>query len=127
MAPQLLPEDLEADSRRVRTAFRTRSACPAEDEEGAGGVWRDVPVDTGGMARMAVAEGLLPGTRYRFRLAFRPRLSRKYDRGWTKWTAAALSDWFQTDGAAASLSRSLCVGSVSLSCCACVVVGCVGV
>ena len=95
--PQLLPEDVD-DSEALKSAFRFRSPEPEEDSAEAGGDWLDLPVESEGLARIATAENLLPGTRYRFRLVFRPRLSKKYRRGWVDWTAVPLSDWFRTDG-----------------------------
>jgi hypothetical protein len=95
--PQLTPEDA-AQSESMLSAFRTRSSDPEEDTPGAGGDWQDVVVDSEGLARVCTAESLLPGTRYRFRIVFRPRLSKRYCRGWLPWEAVALSDWFRTDG-----------------------------
>ena len=95
--PQLLPEDVD-DSESLKSALRFRSPEPEEDSAEAGGDWLDLPVESEGLARIATAENLLPGTRYRFRLVFRPRLSKKYRRGWVDWTAVPLSDWFRTDG-----------------------------
>jgi hypothetical protein len=99
--PQLLPEDVE-DSEMLSSAFRFRSPDPTEDEPGAGAEWLDLPVESEGLARMATADNLLPGTRYRFRLIFRPRLSKKYKRRWVDWLSVPLSDWFRTDGACAT-------------------------
>ncbi len=95
--PQLTPEDV-VESGQLQSAFRIRSSDPSEDAPELGAEWRDVVVDSDGLARVCTIEDLLPGTRYRFRMVFRPRLSKRYKRAWMSWREVALSDWFRTDG-----------------------------
>jgi hypothetical protein len=99
LPPQLVEAELEA-GRKAKSAFKLRSPNPLEDNPDAGSEWMDAVIESEGLARVASVTNLLPGTRYRFRLIYRPRHSKLYKRGWLSWEESPLSDWMQTDDAA---------------------------